>query len=220
MTIVSPARSSAGSSGDDGGTDGGPEAQAGTARLRRGPYRRGKARRVGDQGRPSHVLAENVRTYRALQQLTQDELAARMSHLGHGWGRSTVSAVEGKGRNVTIDELFGLALSIGVTVGDLLDPTGPGHNRQLSLDVGLPLHEGGPRALSPTLAQLWAASRAVVRFWHDDGEQPEFDVAADLPVATARPRPRRPRGRRPPAGTRRGSSWCRRAHACAGPGPG
>lgn len=186
MTTVLPAPGSAPSSGQDGGTEVGTETQAGATRSRRGPYRRGKARRVGDQGRPSHVLAENLRTYRALQQLTQDELAARMTHLGHGWGRSTVSAVEGKGRNVTIDELFGLALSIGVAVGDLLDPTGPGHNRQLSLDVGLPLPEGGRRTLSPALAQLWAASRAVVRFWHDDGEQPEFDVADELPLATAR----------------------------------
>lgn len=182
MTTLSPTGSSTHYGGNedraDGGTDG--------TRPRRGPYRRGKGRRIGDQGRPSHVLAENLRTYRALHQLTQDELAARMAHLGHGWGRSTVSAVEGKGRNVTIDELFGLAVSLGVTVGDLLDPTGPGHTRQLSLDVGLPEAEGGRRALPPTLAHLFAASRAVVRFWHDDGEQPEFDVAEDLPVATAR----------------------------------
>jgi transcriptional regulator with XRE-family HTH domain len=189
MTSLSPARSQAESSGDKNGTENersqDPD-QARAARSRRGPYRRGKGRRVGDQGRPSHVLAENVRTYRALQQLTQDELAARMSHLGHGWGRSTVSAVEGKGRNVTIDELFGLAVSIGVAVGELLDPTGPGHTRQVSLDVGLPVPDGSLRPVPPTLAQLWAASRAVVRFWHADGEQPEFDVADDLPVATAR----------------------------------
>lgn len=182
MTTLSPA----GSSTEHGGDEGRAPDEADEGRPRRGPYRRGKARRLGDQGRPSHVLAENLRTYRALHQLTQDELAARMAHLGHGWGRSTVSAVEGKGRNVTIDELFGLAVSLGVTVGDLLDPTGPGHTRQLSLDVGLPEAEGGRRALPPVLAQLFAASRAVVRFWHEDGEQPEFDVADDLPVATAR----------------------------------
>lgn len=182
MTTLSPAGSSTDYDGDGDKVDGG----ATEGRGRRGPYRRGKGRRIGDQGRPSHVLAENLRTYRALHQLTQDELAGRMAHLGHGWGRSTVSAVEGKGRNVTIDELFGLAVSLGVTVGDLLDPTGPGHTRQLSLDVGLPEAEGGRRALPPTLAQLFASSRAVVRFWHDDGEQPEFDVAADLPIATAR----------------------------------
>jgi transcriptional regulator with XRE-family HTH domain len=188
MTSLLPARSTSGSSEFDNGTGHEPsQDQSGTAvsRSRRGPYRRGKGRRVGDQGRPSHVLAENIRTYRALHQLTQDELAARMTHLGHGWGRSTVSAVEGKGRNVTLDELFGLAVSIGVTVGDLLDPTGPGHTRQVSLDVGLPA-PGGGHSVPPAVAQLWAASRAVVRFFHDDGHQPEFDVAGDLAAATTR----------------------------------
>jgi transcriptional regulator with XRE-family HTH domain len=189
MTSLLPAPSSSGSSDFEDGNEHVQSQDSGGAaasRSRRGPYRRGKGRRVGDQGRPSHVLAENIRTYRALHQLTQDDLAARMAHLGHGWGRSTVSAVEGKGRNVTIDELFGLAVSIGVTVGDLLDPTGPGHTRQVSLDVGLPLPDHERQAVPPALAQLWAASRAVVRFFHDDGHQPEFDVADDLPLATSR----------------------------------
>lgn len=52
-------------------------------------------------------------------------------------GRSAVSAIEVKSRSVTVDELFGLAISIGVTIGQLLDPTGPDHSRRLAVDVGL-----------------------------------------------------------------------------------
>jgi transcriptional regulator with XRE-family HTH domain len=122
-----------------------------------------------------------------LRDMTQDQLAARMSHLCHGWGRSTVSAVESKARNVTVDELFGLAVSVGVTIGELLDPTGPDHSRKLSLDVGLRDHDDSfPQPVAPRLAHLWAASRAVIRLWQEDGRKVEIDVADDLPPATQR----------------------------------
>src|SRR5215218_1648915 len=99
------------------------------ARRGRGPYMKDVADAGLVLGRPSDALAANLRAYRMLRNMTQDELASRMAHLCHGWGRSTVSAVEGKSRNVTVDELFGLALSVGVTIGALLDPTGPDHSR-------------------------------------------------------------------------------------------
>lgn len=147
----------------------------------RGPYAKGSLRTAQGLGRPSDALAENLRAYRLLRRMTQDELASRMSHLCHGWGRSTVSAVESKSRNVTIDELFGLAVSVGVTIGELLDPTGPDHRRPLSLDVGLRDADGGnPEPLAPPLARLWAASRAVVKLWHDDGRKVEVEVTEGL----------------------------------------
>jgi len=118
--------------------------------------------------------------------MTQDQLAARMSHLCHGWCRSTVSAVEGKSRNVTVDELFGLAVSVGVTIGELLDPTGPDHRRQLSLDVGLPATDGTPQPVAPRLAHLWASSRAVIRLWHDDSPKVQVDVTEDVPAGMRR----------------------------------
>jgi transcriptional regulator with XRE-family HTH domain len=138
------------------------------------------------QGRPSEALAANIRGYRALGGITQVDLAARMTHLGHGWGRSTVSAIEARNRNVTADELFGLALNFGVTIGQLFDPTGPDHGRKLSLDVGLVVDEGStPLSIDPDVAQLWGASRLIVRLWHDSGRVYALDVADD-PSMTAR----------------------------------
>jgi transcriptional regulator with XRE-family HTH domain len=137
----------------------------------------------GGLGRPSDALAANLRAYRLLRQLTQDGLACRMDQLGHGWGRSTVSAVESRTRNVTVDELFGLALSLGVKIGQLLDPAGPDSSRRLKLDVGLRAPgDGNPQPLAPRLAQLWASSQAVIRFGHEDDGGVEVDVTEHVPV--------------------------------------
>ena len=86
-----------------------------------------------------------------------------------------MSVIEGNKRCVTIDELFGLAINFGVTVGHLLDPSGPDGGRDLRLDVGL-----GPAAQStplPTrLAGLFAASRAVIRLVEEDSGMIEIDL--------------------------------------------
>lgn len=161
-----------------------PSTEGDPAPVNRGPY----APRIGpstsDEGRPSDALAANVRAYRVLRHMTQGYLADRMTHLGHGWGRSTVSAVEGGGRNISVDELFGLAASFGVSIGQLFDPTGPDHSRRLSFNVGV-TDRGVPQSLEPHLAQLWGASRAVVRLWHD-GKEFALDVADELPVEAQR----------------------------------
>ena len=134
-------------------------------------------------GRPSDALAANLRAYRLLRHLTQDGLAAQMTSLNHGWGRSTVSAVEGTTRNVTVDELFGLALCLGVTIGELLDPEGPDRSRRLSLDVGLRVADDGrPQPLDPILARLWASSRAVMRLSEEAGGDFEVDLPKHVPV--------------------------------------
>lgn len=149
----------------------------------RGPYVTNNGRAPAGLGRPSDALAANLRAYRLLRHLTQDELATRMTHLGHGWGRSTVSAVEGRTRNVTVDELFGLALCLGATIGQLLDPEGPDRSRRLSLDVGLRVPDDGrPQPLEPLLARLWASSRAVMRLSEDAGGDFEVELAEHLPV--------------------------------------
>ena len=132
-------------------------------------------------GRPADALADNLRAYRLLRHMTQDELASRMAHLGHGWGRSTVSAVEDESRNVTVDELFGLALSLGVTIGQLLDPRGPDRGPPLRLDVGLRSEENGqPQPIAARLAQLWVSSRAVLRLDYDDGAKVEVDLEPQM----------------------------------------
>jgi len=51
-------------------------------------------------------------------------MAARMRALGHEWSRQTVSDVERSVRNVTVDELLGLALVLGTPISELLDPRG------------------------------------------------------------------------------------------------
>jgi transcriptional regulator with XRE-family HTH domain len=153
----------------------------------RGPYVRNTSRPAAGLGRPSDALAANLRAYRLLRHLTQDGLATRMSYLNHGWGRSTVSAVEGRTRNVTVDELFGLALSLGVTIGELLDPEGPDRSRRLSLDVGLRVPEGDdPQPVEPVLARLWASSRAVMRLSEDDGGDFEVDLTEHVPADAVR----------------------------------
>ena len=150
------------------------------------PRRKGRVAPMG-AALPSEVLADNVRAYRALRQLIQEELAERMSELGHDWSRSTVGDVERNARGVTVDELFGLAISIGVTIGQLLDPTGPDHSRALSLDVGLyDLPDGTTQRVGPWLSHLWASSRAVAKLFHGRWMDIEFDVADDLPMAAQR----------------------------------
>ena len=73
------------------------------------------------------VLAENIRSYRHLARLEQEDVAGRMWNLGHGtWRRVTVSEVERGLRNVTVPELISLVLVLGATVEQLLDPRGPG----------------------------------------------------------------------------------------------
>lgn len=153
----------------------------------RGPYTRSAVRPSAALGRPSDALTANVRSYRLLRDLTQDGLAARMNRLSHGWGRSTVSAVEARARNVTVDELFGLALSLGVSIGDLLDPAGPDRSRRLSVDVGLRAPAtGSPQPLAPRLAHMWASSQAVLRFGPDADGEIEVQVAGPTPVGADR----------------------------------
>ena len=153
----------------------------------RGPYVRNTGRAPAGVGRPSDALAANLRAYRILRRLTQDGLAAHMTYVNHGWGRSTVRAVEGRTRNVTVDELFGLALCLGVTIGQLLDPEGPDRSRSLSLDVGLKVAEDGrPQPVDPVLARLWASSRAVMRLSEDADGDFEVDLAEHLPADVIR----------------------------------
>lgn len=149
----------------------------------RGPYVRNTGRVPTGLGHPSDALAANLRAYRLLRHLTQDGLAAQMTDLAHGWGRSTVSAVEGRTRNVTVDELFGLAVCLGVTIGQLLDPAGPDGSRRMSLDVGLRHPDTGrPDPVETPLARLWASSRTVIRMGQDDDGM----LAGDVPVDAVR----------------------------------
>lgn len=155
-----------------------PEHPGGRAPLKRGPYRAPAARPPEGDVRPSRVLAENIRAYRLLRDITQDDLAARMTRLGHGWSRSAVSAAEGRRRGVTIDEVFGLAINFEVAVGCLLDPSGPDCSRTLGLDVGL-RRVGHSSELPSQLGRLFAWSRAVIRLVDHDSGTIDIDIVSD-----------------------------------------
>jgi transcriptional regulator with XRE-family HTH domain len=71
---------------------------------------------------PSQILTRNLGTLRRLRGYRQDHVANRMMFLGHQWSRQTVGEVEQGRRNVTIDEIFSLALVLHTTIDALFDP--------------------------------------------------------------------------------------------------
>lgn len=108
------------------------------------PKRAGKQPRTGSRY-PADVLADNVRAYRKLRGLSQEQLGEKMADLGHGWTAGIVGFVERGDRNVTVDELLGLALVLGFPFGKLLDPSGV-----LGLYPGAVVDEAGVEEPAPT----------------------------------------------------------------------
>ncbi len=94
-----------------------------------------------------------------------------------------MSALEGGRRSVTVDELFGLAISFGVTVGRLFDPSGPDGTRNLGLDVGLG-SVGHSSPLTAQLARLFASSRAVIHLVDEDTGMIDIDTVPDVRTPT------------------------------------
>ena len=84
----------------------------------------------------SEILAENLRRLRGLRDLSQSDLAERMTALGHRWLRQTVTDVERRGRVVNIDELIGLALALQTSIAGLLDPEVSYGPQAPKIDVG------------------------------------------------------------------------------------
>lgn len=154
--------------------------------MRPTPKRAGRSPRKGSRFL-SDVVAENVRVLRTLRRLSQSDLAARMSYLGHEWTRATVSDVERSRRNVTVDELLGLALSLRTEVPNLLDPAGIDGRAQEALDYGI------ADPIPTRSAQDWLHGRvgygllaegpAVVagslQIWRVDGHDDAFKAAVD-----------------------------------------
>lgn len=70
---------------------------------------------------PSQILARNLGAVRRLRGWRQEFVAERMNFLGHPWTRQTVGEIEQGRRNVTVDELFSLALVFEITIERLLD---------------------------------------------------------------------------------------------------
>lgn len=67
------------------------------------------------------MAAENVRAFRVLRRLSQDELASMVRAAGVlTFSRQAVSDVERGRRSITVDELAGVANALSLTVADLL----------------------------------------------------------------------------------------------------
>lgn len=109
--------------------------------MRRTPKRTRKAARKGFVF-PSKALSDNVRAYRRIRNLRQDQVGERMSRLGLGWNAGTCGFVERGDRSVNIDELVGLAVVFEIPIAHLLDPRGP----EGLLDRGWDLGAGGLEA--------------------------------------------------------------------------
>lgn len=121
------------------------------------PAPREKPKARGDAIFPSQLLAANIRATRALLNLSQQDLAARMSALGHQWSRPTVSQVERATRAVSVDELYGLAHALTTDILMLLSPP---EAPRILLDTGLP--------------HCLSAQTAKGMFTHNNPESPHF----------------------------------------------
>jgi transcriptional regulator with XRE-family HTH domain len=96
------------------------------------------------------VVAANVRGWRAVRGLKQADVARDMNGFGHPWSQATVSDVENASRNVTVDELLGLAIVLAVSPLDLLDPGGVDGREEAHLDYGFT-----PLPVSAARAWIW-----------------------------------------------------------------
>ena len=65
-------------------------------------------------------FAQNVRTIRDQNGLSQVQLAQRMSEYGYRWPQNTIQRIEHNQRRVDIAEADALARALGVSVGTLL----------------------------------------------------------------------------------------------------
>ncbi len=74
----------------------------------------------------SQILGQRVKQARSLHDdLSQQEVANRMTILGHNWIRQTVARVESGDRNLTVDELVSLAAALQTTIAYLFSPASP-----------------------------------------------------------------------------------------------
>jgi transcriptional regulator with XRE-family HTH domain len=96
---------------------------------------------------PVTVVAQRTKELRGRRGWTAAQLGAEVSKHGVQWDRFTVANLEnGKRQNVTVQELFALALALGVAPVNLLVPL-----------------EDEPYQITPTRAESAATARAWVR---------------------------------------------------------
>lgn len=126
-----------------------------------------------------NAAARNITAWRAMRQLKQRNVAARMQDLGFDWRQQTVARVEQGQRPVTLTELCGLALVLGVATADLLRP--PPHETELALPSGKTLP--AVQVISLVYGRnwdfvTWDDDKAV---FHPENVPPRFRVRHETP---------------------------------------
>ena len=122
--------------------------------------------RAPDAGRQwAGTIAANVRHHRRVRDLHQRDVADRMTLLGYPWTQRTVSDAERHNRDLTFDEVAALAIVLGVTPVDLLDPRG----FQPSERPDLPFIGLGNVTVEQA-AEWLAGTRTIALVQQDDGK--------------------------------------------------
>ena len=119
---------------------------------------------------PDDVVTTNIGNFRRISRLSQRVVAERMRTLGFTWHQQTVGQCENGRRQITVAELFALALVFGVTVDDLLRF----HDWQVepAVDVEIGVHLG-QWMIEPEDAEAIARSERRFRWQPDpDGDGP------------------------------------------------
>jgi transcriptional regulator with XRE-family HTH domain len=125
----------------------------------------------------SDVLATNVRAYRLVRGRTQEELADRMSQLGHGWSAGTVGFAERGDRTLSVDELLALAIVLETDVLDLLDPTGIDGRQTAPVDYAVrPLPHDIEATLPAVVVNHWFRGAVQVRLSRGPGSFELYEV--------------------------------------------
>jgi transcriptional regulator with XRE-family HTH domain len=110
------------------------------------------------------ALADNLRGLRLLRRLEQEHIAEQMRRHRHRWSRATVSQVERRRRNVTVDELLSLSIVFEVPILRLLDPTPLEGGDPPALDVGLPV------PIPPRIVRQWTSGNVPIFVSSEVGE--------------------------------------------------
>ncbi|MBO5024129.1 MAG: helix-turn-helix transcriptional regulator [Clostridia bacterium] len=72
-------------------------------------------------GTEMNLIGDNVKKYRKLRKMSQQELSNKMELMGVYVCRGSVSRIEDRSRTVTDIELYALATVLEVSVNDLLN---------------------------------------------------------------------------------------------------
>jgi len=126
------------------------------------------------------VLAENIKTFRREKGFSQEELAEQC-----GLHRTYIGSVERHERNVTLSTLEVLALTLGVTVPNLLTRHESPSNNETDGEVCVSLSDAEICKLIEALGRLTPAQQAWVKSTiHAFGSDCQFNRAPGSDVAT------------------------------------